>query len=111
MVQTNRLALFRAYGPAKAAFHRSSQHYQIGVTLGVFGRADDNGALKEIQNQCADNPESRAEKEFFRSMRPSPPLLKRFATAEEIAAMVVYVFSTRASARQSHCAIDRARSV
>ena len=107
MVQTNRLALSRAYGPAKAAFHRSSQHHQIGLTLGVFGRADDNGALKEIQNQCADN---RAEKEFFRSMRPSP-LLKRFATSEEIAAMVVYVCSARASARQSHCTIDRARSV
>ena len=43
-------------------------------------------------------------------MRPSP-LLKRFATSEEIAAMVVYVCSARASARQSHCTIDRALSV
>jgi NAD(P)-dependent dehydrogenase (short-subunit alcohol dehydrogenase family) len=37
------------------------------------------------------------ENEFFRSVRPSS-LLKRFATAEEVAAMVVYVCSPRASA-------------
>jgi NAD(P)-dependent dehydrogenase (short-subunit alcohol dehydrogenase family) len=38
------------------------------------------------------------EKEFFRSVRPSSSLLKRFATPEEVAAMVVYVRSPRASA-------------
>jgi NAD(P)-dependent dehydrogenase (short-subunit alcohol dehydrogenase family) len=37
------------------------------------------------------------ETEFFRSVRPSS-LLKRFATPEEVAAMVVYVCSPRASA-------------
>jgi NAD(P)-dependent dehydrogenase (short-subunit alcohol dehydrogenase family) len=37
------------------------------------------------------------EAEFFRSMRPSS-LLKRFATPEEVASMVVYVCSARASA-------------
>jgi NAD(P)-dependent dehydrogenase (short-subunit alcohol dehydrogenase family) len=37
------------------------------------------------------------EKEFFRSVRPSS-LLKRFATPEEVAAMVVYVCSPLASA-------------
>jgi NAD(P)-dependent dehydrogenase (short-subunit alcohol dehydrogenase family) len=37
------------------------------------------------------------EQEFFRSVRPSS-LLKRFATPEEVAAMVVYVCSRRASA-------------
>jgi NAD(P)-dependent dehydrogenase (short-subunit alcohol dehydrogenase family) len=37
------------------------------------------------------------EKEFFRSVRPSS-LWKRFATPEEVAAMVVYVCSPRASA-------------
>jgi NAD(P)-dependent dehydrogenase (short-subunit alcohol dehydrogenase family) len=37
------------------------------------------------------------EKEFFRSVRPSS-LLKRFATSEEVAAMVVYVCSPIASA-------------
>ncbi len=37
------------------------------------------------------------EAEFFRTGRPSS-LLKRFATPEEVAAMVVYVCSPRASA-------------
>jgi NAD(P)-dependent dehydrogenase (short-subunit alcohol dehydrogenase family) len=41
--------------------------------------------------------EAEVEKEFFRSVRPSS-LLKRFATPEEVAAMVVYVCSPRASA-------------
>jgi NAD(P)-dependent dehydrogenase (short-subunit alcohol dehydrogenase family) len=41
--------------------------------------------------------EGAVEQEFFRSVRPSS-LLKRFATPEEVAAMVVYVYSPRASA-------------
>jgi NAD(P)-dependent dehydrogenase (short-subunit alcohol dehydrogenase family) len=41
--------------------------------------------------------EAGVEAEFFRSIRPSS-LLKRFATPEEVAAMVVYVCSPRASA-------------
>jgi NAD(P)-dependent dehydrogenase (short-subunit alcohol dehydrogenase family) len=41
--------------------------------------------------------EASVEKDFFRSVRPSS-LLKRFATPEEVAAMVVYVCSPRASA-------------
>jgi NAD(P)-dependent dehydrogenase (short-subunit alcohol dehydrogenase family) len=41
--------------------------------------------------------EAAIEAEFFRSARPSS-LLKRFVTAEEVAAMVVYVCSMRASA-------------
>lgn len=41
--------------------------------------------------------EASVEKEFFQSVRPSS-LLKRFATPEEVAAMVVYVCSPRASA-------------
>src|SRR5262249_14684661 len=45
------------------------------------------------------------EKEFFRSVRPSS-LLKRFETPEEIAAMVVYICSPRASA--TNCAAVRA---
>jgi NAD(P)-dependent dehydrogenase (short-subunit alcohol dehydrogenase family) len=40
---------------------------------------------------------ARAEAEFFRTVRPSS-LLRRFATPEEVAAMVVYVCSPRASA-------------
>ena len=41
--------------------------------------------------------QASVEKEFFRSVRPAS-LLKRFATPEEVAAMVVYVCSPRASA-------------
>ena len=40
---------------------------------------------------------ARVEAEFFRTTRPTS-LLKRFATPEEVAAMVVYVCSARASA-------------
>jgi NAD(P)-dependent dehydrogenase (short-subunit alcohol dehydrogenase family) len=40
---------------------------------------------------------AQVEAEFFRTVRPSS-LLKRFATPEEVAAMVVYVCSPRASA-------------
>jgi NAD(P)-dependent dehydrogenase (short-subunit alcohol dehydrogenase family) len=47
------------------------------------------------QGQGSD--EAAVEKEFFRSVRPSS-LLKRFATAEEVAALAVYLCSPRASA-------------
>jgi len=39
----------------------------------------------------------QTEKDFFRTMRPSS-LLKRFATNEEVANMVVYLSSEQASA-------------
>jgi NAD(P)-dependent dehydrogenase (short-subunit alcohol dehydrogenase family) len=41
--------------------------------------------------------EEEIEREFFGRMRPSS-LLKRFATTEEVASMVVYLASTPASA-------------
>ena len=41
--------------------------------------------------------EAQVEKEFFENVRPSS-LIKRFATTEEVAAMVVYIASERASA-------------
>jgi NAD(P)-dependent dehydrogenase (short-subunit alcohol dehydrogenase family) len=40
---------------------------------------------------------AKVEAEFFRTVRPSS-LLKRFETPEEVATMVVYVCSPRASA-------------
>ncbi len=40
---------------------------------------------------------ANVEREFFRTARPTS-LLKRFATSDEVAAMVVYVCSPRASA-------------
>jgi NAD(P)-dependent dehydrogenase (short-subunit alcohol dehydrogenase family) len=42
-------------------------------------------------------PQEQVEKEFFEKVRPSS-LLKRFATAEEVAALVVYLASERSSA-------------
>jgi NAD(P)-dependent dehydrogenase (short-subunit alcohol dehydrogenase family) len=52
--------------------------------------------LKDVaKSQGTD--EASVESEFFRSVRRSS-LLKRFATPEEVASMVVYVCSPRASA-------------
>jgi NAD(P)-dependent dehydrogenase (short-subunit alcohol dehydrogenase family) len=55
-----------------------------------------NGFLQELAKAQGASI-STLEKEFFRSVRPSS-LLKRFATPEEVAAMVVYVCSPVASA-------------
>jgi NAD(P)-dependent dehydrogenase (short-subunit alcohol dehydrogenase family) len=52
--------------------------------------------VKDLSHQHGTD-EATFEKEFFRSVRPSS-LLKRFATPEEVAAMVVYVCSPRAAA-------------
>ena len=55
-----------------------------------------NGFLQELAKAQGASIDT-LEKEFFRSVRPSS-LLKRFATPEEVAAMVVYVCSPVASA-------------
>ena len=47
------------------------------------------------KGQCTEA--ARVEAEFFRTARPTS-LLKRFAAPEEVAALVVYVCSPRASA-------------
>ena len=52
--------------------------------------------VKDLSKQQGTD-EATFEKEFFRSVRPSS-LLKRFAAPEEVAAMVVYVCSGKASA-------------
>src|SRR5207302_8100234 len=52
--------------------------------------------VKDLSKQQGSD-EAAFEKEFFRSVRPSS-LLKRFASPEEVAAMVVYVCSPLASA-------------
>ena len=54
------------------------------------------GFLQQLA-QAQGSDTGAIEKEFFRSVRPSS-LLKRFATPEEVAAMVVYVCSPLASA-------------
>ena len=50
---------------------------------------------------------AKVEAEFFRTARPSS-LLKRFATPEEVAAMVVYVCSPRASATNGRRCVSMA---
>ena len=63
------------------------------------GPTRSEGVEKFVQDMAKGQggDEGAVEKEFFRSVRPSS-LLKRFATLEEVAAMVVYVCSPRASA-------------
>jgi len=63
------------------------------------GPTRSEGVEKFVQDMAKGQggDEGAVEKEFFRSIRPSS-LLKRFATPEEVAAMVVYVCSARASA-------------
>jgi len=63
------------------------------------GPTRSEGVEKFVQDMAKGQggDEGAVEKEFFRSVRPSS-LLKRFATPEEVAAMVVYVCSPRASA-------------
>jgi NAD(P)-dependent dehydrogenase (short-subunit alcohol dehydrogenase family) len=60
-------------------------------------RSEGVGQFVKDLSQQQGTDEATFEKEFFRSVRPSS-LLKRFATPEEVAAMVVYVCSPRASA-------------
>jgi NAD(P)-dependent dehydrogenase (short-subunit alcohol dehydrogenase family) len=57
------------------------------------GVGDFVGALAQGQGKSF----AEAEADFFRDMRPTS-LLKRFATPEEVAAMVTYIASPRASA-------------
>ncbi len=63
------------------------------------GPTRSEGVEKFVQDMAKGQggDEAAVEKEFFRSVRPSS-LLKRFATPEEVAAMVAYVCSQRASA-------------
>jgi NAD(P)-dependent dehydrogenase (short-subunit alcohol dehydrogenase family) len=54
------------------------------------------GFVEELaRNQ--DKTTQQVEEEFFRDMRPSS-LIRRFATVDEVAAMVTYICSERASA-------------
>ena len=55
------------------------------------------GAFVEELARTQDKDVKAVEADFFRDMRPSS-LIKRFATADEVASLVVYVCSERASA-------------
>jgi len=71
-----------------------------GVTVNSFlvGPTRSEGVEKFVKDMAKSRgtDEATVEPEFFRSIRPSS-LLKRFETAEEVAAMVVYACSPRAS--------------
>jgi NAD(P)-dependent dehydrogenase (short-subunit alcohol dehydrogenase family) len=72
-----------------------------GVTVNSVlpGPTRSEGVERFVQDMAKEQggDEKAVEKEFFRSVRPSS-LLKRFETPEEVAAMVAYVCSPRASA-------------
>lgn len=55
------------------------------------------GAFVEQLAQSQKKPKAEIEKEFFATMRPSS-VIKRFATTDEVASMVVYICSEAASA-------------
>jgi NAD(P)-dependent dehydrogenase (short-subunit alcohol dehydrogenase family) len=71
----------------------------VSVNSVLPGPTRSEGVAQFVQDlaKSQGTDEAGMEREFFRSVRPSS-LLKRFATPEEVAAMVVYVCSPLASA-------------
>jgi NAD(P)-dependent dehydrogenase (short-subunit alcohol dehydrogenase family) len=65
-----------------------------GVTVNAVlpGPTRSDGVDEFVKQLSGDKPFAEFEKEFFTSIRPSS-LLKRFATTEEVANLVVYFFS------------------
>jgi len=92
MTKTAQLALARGLAELTAG---------TGVTVNSVlpGPTRSEGVERFVQDMAKGQgtDEARVEAEFFRTVRPSS-LLKRFETPEEVAAMVVYVCSPRASA-------------
>jgi NAD(P)-dependent dehydrogenase (short-subunit alcohol dehydrogenase family) len=92
VTKTAQLALARGLAESTAG---------TGVTVNSVmpGPTRSEGVEGFVQNLAKEQGTDAAgfEAEFFRTVRPSS-LLKRFATPEEVAAMVVYVCSQRASA-------------
>lgn len=72
---------------------------RVTVNSVLAGPTRSEGVEKFLQAmaKAQDSSSVAVEREFFRSVRPSS-LLKRFATPQEVAAMVVYLCSPRASA-------------
>jgi NAD(P)-dependent dehydrogenase (short-subunit alcohol dehydrogenase family) len=70
-----------------------------GVTVNAVlpGPTHSDGVDEFVKKLSGGKPFAEFEKEFFTSVRPSS-LLKRFATTEEVANLVVYVCSQRSSA-------------
>jgi NAD(P)-dependent dehydrogenase (short-subunit alcohol dehydrogenase family) len=70
-----------------------------GVTVNSVlpGPTNSDGVGEFVKQMSGGKPFAEFEKEFFTSVRPSS-LLKRFATTEEVANLVIYVCSTLSSA-------------
>ncbi len=92
LTKTAQLALARGLAETTAGTSVTVNSVLPGPTRseGVSGFVEE---LAKSQNSSA----AAVEKEFFKSIRPSS-LLKRFATTDEVAAMVLYVSSALASA-------------
>ncbi len=92
VTKTAQLALARGLAEMTAGTN-------VTVNSVLPGPTRSEGVERFVQDlaKSQNSDEASVEKEFFRSVRPSS-LLKRFATAEEVAAMVVYVCSPLASA-------------
>ena len=92
MTKTAQLALARGLAELTAAT-------AVTVNSVLPGPTRSEGVEQFVQHMAKGQgtDEAKVEVEFFRTIRPSS-LLKRFATPEEVAALVVYVCSPRASA-------------
>jgi NAD(P)-dependent dehydrogenase (short-subunit alcohol dehydrogenase family) len=92
MTKTAQLAVARGLAETTAGTN-------VTVNSILAGPTYSEGAGTFVEQMAAARNVSReeVEKEFFRSVRPSS-LLKRFATVEEVAAMVAFVSSPRSSA-------------
>ncbi|MGC1781126.1 MAG: SDR family oxidoreductase [Acidobacteriaceae bacterium] len=92
MTKTAQLAIARGLAESVAGTGVTVNSVLPGPTRseGVGGFVEDMARHQKV-------PVGQIEKEFFDKARPSS-LLKRFATVEEVAAMVTYVAGTRSSA-------------
>jgi len=92
MTKTAQLAVARGLAESVAGTGVTVNSILAGPTRseGVSGFVAGLAAQKGVS-------EAQVEKEFFESIRPSS-LIKRFATTEEVAALVVYMASERSSA-------------
>jgi NAD(P)-dependent dehydrogenase (short-subunit alcohol dehydrogenase family) len=90
MTKTAQLAISRGIAQTCAG---------TGVTVNSVlpGPTHSDGVGEFVKQMSGGKPFAEFEKEFFTSIRPSS-LLKRFATTEEVANLVVYVCSTLSSA-------------
>jgi NAD(P)-dependent dehydrogenase (short-subunit alcohol dehydrogenase family) len=87
MTKTAQLAISRGLAETTAGTN-------VTVNTVLPGPTDSEGVATFVEQMAAARKISReeVEKEFFRTVRPSS-LLKRFATVDEVAAMVAYVCS------------------